>query len=40
MVPLCLSLLMLHGLFFPEGHSVLAEWGPARVTSEGLAFAF
>lgn len=39
LVPLCLSLLVLHGLFFPEGRTVLAEWGPARVTSEGLSFA-
>ena len=31
-----LSLLVLHGLFFPEGTTVLAEWGPARVTAEGL----
>ncbi|MDQ0634458.1 energy-coupling factor transport system permease protein [Arthrobacter pascens] len=38
-VPLCLSLLLLHGLFFPEGRTVLAEWGPARVTAEGLEFA-
>jgi energy-coupling factor transport system permease protein len=38
-VPLCLSLLVLHGLFFPEGRTVLAEWGPARVTAEGLEFA-
>ena len=37
--PLGLSLLMLHGLFFPEGRVVLAGWGPARVTSEGLAYA-
>jgi energy-coupling factor transport system permease protein len=39
LVPLCLSLLVLHGLFFPEGHTVLAQWGPARVTTEGLTFA-
>lgn len=39
LVPLGLSLLMLHGLFFPEGSTVLAEWGPARVTAEGLGFA-
>ncbi|AXJ10817.1 energy-coupling factor transporter transmembrane component T [Arthrobacter sp. PM3] len=39
LVPLCLSLLLLHGLFFPEGHTVLAQWGPARVTTEGLQFA-
>lgn len=39
LVPLGLSLLMLHGLFFPEGRTVLAAWGPARVTQEGLAFA-
>jgi energy-coupling factor transport system permease protein len=38
-VPLCLSLLLLHGLFFPEGRTVLAEWGLARVTAEGLEFA-
>lgn len=39
LAPLCLSLLVLHGLFFPEGHTVLAQWGPARVTTEGLRFA-
>jgi len=39
LIPLCLSLLVLHGLFFPEGHTVLAQWGPARVTAEGLGFA-
>lgn len=39
LVPLCLSLLVLHGLFFPEGDTMLAAWGPARVTSEGLSFA-
>jgi energy-coupling factor transport system permease protein len=40
LVPLVLSLLALHGLFFPEGATVLAQWGPARVTVEGLHFAF
>lgn len=39
LVPFGLSLLILHGLFFPEGSTVLAEWGPARVTAEGLDFA-
>ena len=39
LIPFWGSLLMLHGLFFPEGHTVLAAWGPARVTAEGLAFA-
>jgi energy-coupling factor transport system permease protein len=39
LVPFGLSLLMLHGLFFTEGRAVLAAWGPARVTLEGLAFA-
>jgi len=39
LVPLGLSLLWLHGLFFPEGRTVLAEWGPARITTEGLGFA-
>jgi energy-coupling factor transport system permease protein len=39
LVPFGVSLLMLHGLFFPEGRTVLAAWGPARVTAEGLGFA-
>jgi energy-coupling factor transport system permease protein len=39
LAPLGFSLLVLHGLFFPEGVTVLAEWGPARVTAEGLQFA-
>lgn len=39
LVPLVLSLLVLHGLFFPEGTTVLTQWGPARVTAEGLRFA-
>lgn len=39
LLPLWFSLLMLHGLFFPEGRTVLAGWGPARITVEGLAFA-
>ena len=39
MVPLGLSLLALHGLFFPEGRTILAAWGPARITAEGLDFA-
>lgn len=39
LVPLGVSLLLLHGLFFPEGVTVLAQWGPARVTTEGLQFA-
>jgi energy-coupling factor transport system permease protein len=38
-VPFWLSLLLIHGLFFPEGRTVLAGWGPARITAEGLAFA-
>lgn len=39
LVPLVASLFFLHGLFFPEGSVVLAHWGPARVTVEGLQFA-
>lgn len=39
LAPFWLSLLMMHGLFFPEGRTVLASWGPARVTAEGLGFA-
>ena len=38
-VPFWLSLLVIHGLFFHEGRTVLASWGPARVTAEGLSFA-
>ncbi|WP_051476841.1 energy-coupling factor transporter transmembrane component T [Arthrobacter sp. Br18] len=37
--PLLLSSLVLHGLFFPEGTTVLAQWGFARMTVEGLEFA-
>jgi energy-coupling factor transport system permease protein len=39
LLPLAASLLLTHGLFFPEGHTVLWAWGPARLTVEGLAFA-
>lgn len=39
LAPFWLSLLMMHGLFFPEGRTVLASWGPARITAEGLGFA-
>ncbi|WP_434619422.1 energy-coupling factor transporter transmembrane component T family protein [Arthrobacter sp. A5] len=39
MIPFWLSLLLTHGLFFHEGRTVLWEWGPARMTSEGLLFA-
>lgn len=39
LAPFWLSLLIMHGLFFPEGTTVLAEWGAARVTGEGLGFA-
>ncbi|WP_334170783.1 energy-coupling factor transporter transmembrane component T family protein [Sinomonas sp.] len=38
-VPFALWALVIHGLFFPEGRTVLVAFGPARVTSEGLAYA-
>ena len=38
-VPFALWALAIHGLFFPEGRTVLAELGPARITTEGLAYA-
>ncbi|MEA5454291.1 energy-coupling factor transporter transmembrane component T [Sinomonas sp. JGH33] len=38
-VPFALWALAIHGLFFPEGHTVLASFGPARVTAEGLEYA-
>jgi len=37
LTPLCLSLLVLHGLFFPEGQTVLAQWGPASKKCWGRA---
>ncbi|WP_443020293.1 energy-coupling factor transporter transmembrane component T family protein [Sinomonas cyclohexanicum] len=37
--PFALWALLIHGLFFPEGRTVLAALGPARVTAEGLAYA-
>ncbi|WP_308190492.1 energy-coupling factor transporter transmembrane component T family protein [Sinomonas notoginsengisoli] len=37
--PFALWAFLIHGLFFPEGTTVLASWGPARVTAEGLAYA-
>ncbi|MDN4612197.1 energy-coupling factor transporter transmembrane component T [Arthrobacter burdickii] len=37
--PLLLSSLLLHGLFFPEGSTVLVDLDIARVTTEGLIFA-
>lgn len=39
LAPFWLSLLIMHGLFFPEGSTVLAQWGVARITVEGLVFA-
>lgn len=39
LAPFWVSLLIMHGLFFPEGRTVLAQWGAARVTTEGLTFA-
>ena len=38
-VPFALWALVIHGLFFPEGRTVLLAFGPARVTSEGLTYA-
>lgn len=37
--PMLLFLLLLHGLFFPEGSTVLLDLGVAAVTAEGLLFA-
>lgn len=39
LLPLLTALVLVQGLFFPEGTTVLAEIGPARVTTEGLMFA-
>lgn len=37
-LPMTVSLLLMHALFFPEGRQVLAQWGILRVTAEGLLF--
>lgn len=37
--PFAILTFLLQGLFFPEGQSLLAGFGPVRVTTEGLAFA-
>lgn len=37
--PMLFFLLLLHGLFFPEGSTVLVDLGFAAVTAEGLLFA-
>lgn len=37
--PMLLFLLLLHGLFYPEGRTVLLDLGVAAVTAEGLLFA-
>lgn len=39
LLPILIVLVLIQGLFFPEGTTVLAEFGPARVTVEGLLFA-
>jgi len=39
LLPFWAALLLVHGLFFPEGRTVLAVFGPAAVTREGLLFA-
>jgi energy-coupling factor transport system permease protein len=40
LLPFWAGLLLMHGLFFPEGRTVLLQLGPAAVTREGLLFAF
>ncbi len=39
LLPLLVVLVLVQGLFFPSGTTVLAEFGPAHVTVEGLEFA-
>ncbi|WP_442959658.1 MULTISPECIES: energy-coupling factor transporter transmembrane component T family protein [unclassified Pseudarthrobacter] len=39
LLPLAASLLLTHGLFHPEGRTILWVWGPARLSAEGLALA-
>jgi len=37
--PIAVGALLMNGLFFPDGQTVLARFGPAAVSAEGLAFA-
>ncbi len=37
-LPLAVSMLLVHGLFYPEGIDVLWSWGWLRVTREGWLF--
>lgn len=39
LLPILIALVAIQGLFFPEGHHVLAEFGLAKVTVEGLQLA-
>ncbi|MEO8084112.1 MAG: energy-coupling factor transporter transmembrane component T [Ardenticatenales bacterium] len=38
-LPIAISLVLVHGLVFPEGRMILVRLGPLAVTAEGLAFA-
>jgi energy-coupling factor transport system permease protein len=39
-LPTALALLVAQGLFYPEAKTVLAQWGPLAVKTEGLVFAW
>lgn len=39
LLPLLVVLFIVQGFFFPDGTTVLWQWGPARLTVEGLVFS-
>ncbi|MBU1249972.1 MULTISPECIES: energy-coupling factor transporter transmembrane component T [Microcella] len=39
LLPLLVVLFIIQGLFYPDGSTVLWEWGLAQLTTEGLLFA-
>jgi len=39
LLPLLVVLFLIQGLFYPDGSTVLWEWGLAQLTTEGLLFA-
>lgn len=40
LLPFAISLFLIQSLFFPEGSTVLARFGPLTVKAEGVRFAF
>lgn len=38
-LPIIVVVFLIQGLFYPDGVTILAEWGPVQISEEGLAFA-